>query len=237
MGTTSKYKVGLLTPTRGDRPLFNDQYNELIKSQTVQPDEIIKVDYEPISHKKDLGARYRIGIQEATKRGCDVILLWEDDDWYHPTYLEFMLNKWEQHGNPDVLGIDETYYYHIIFNGLRHLKHEGRSSAFCTLLKIPYKYSFVQDEDIYFDCHLYKKHAQKYLKTVTIPFDKEVLAIGIKHNYGVSGGSGHLKMFHYKTKGQQALDWLNKHCMDSEIYKDIAQNIKQNNENKRKHRI
>ena len=67
MGTTSKYKVGLLTPTRGDRPLFNDQYNELIKSQTVQPDEIIKVDYDPISHKKDLGARYRLGIQEATK--------------------------------------------------------------------------------------------------------------------------------------------------------------------------
>ena len=221
MGTTGKCRVGLLTPTRGDRPLFNDQYNELIKSQTVQPDEIIKVDYKPVSDKKDLGARYKIGIQEAEKRKCDVILLWEDDDWYHPTYLEFMLNKWKQHGKPDVLGINETYYYHIILNGLRHLKHGGRSSAFCTLLKIPYRYSFVQE----------------YLNTVTIPFDKEILAIGIKHNYGISGGSGHLNKFHYNTKGQQALDWLDKHCMDSEIYKDIAKNIKQSNENKRKHRI
>ena len=71
-------KIGLLTPTRGDRPLFVDQYNEIIKSQTLQPDEIIMVDYAPISDKKDLGARYRIGIQEATKRGCDVVFLWED---------------------------------------------------------------------------------------------------------------------------------------------------------------
>ena len=28
----------------------------------------------------------------------------------------------------------------------------------------------------------------------------------------------------YETKGQQAFDWLDKHCMDSEIYKDIALN-------------
>ena len=235
MGSTS-IKLGLLTPTRGDRPLFNDQYNELIKSQTLQPDEIIKVDYPPVSSKKDLGARYRIGIQEAQKRGCNAILLWEDDDWYHPEYLEWMYNKWIELDQPDVFGVHETYYYHIINNGLRHLKHEGRSSAFCTLLKLPYKYSFVQDEDIFFDLHLYKRHAQKYLITKTIPFENEVLAIGIKHNYGLSGGSGHLDRFLYQTKGVEALSWFNKHCMDSEVYRDIAQHIK-SNENKRTNRI
>ena len=237
MGTTSKHTIGLLTPTRGDRPLFVDQYNEIIKSQTLQPNEIIKIDYPPVSGKKDLGARYRIGIQEATKRGCNVILLWEDDDWYHPNYLEWMYNKWIELDQPDVLGVNETYYYHIVENGLKHMKHGGRSSAFCTLLKIPYKYSFVQDEDIFFDVHLYKRHAQKYLNTKTISFNKGIYAIGIKHGYGVSGGAGHLNKFQYEVKGQQAFNWLDKHCMDSEIYKDIAQNIKQSNENKRKHRI
>ena len=69
----SSHTIGILTPTRGDRPLFVDQYNEIIKSQTLQPDEIIMVDYPPVSDKKDLGARYRIGIQEASKRGCNNI--------------------------------------------------------------------------------------------------------------------------------------------------------------------
>jgi len=231
MGQTS-HTIGILTPTRGDRPLFVDQYNEIIKSQTLQPDEIIMVDYPPVSDKKDLGARYRIGIQEASKRGCNVLFLWEDDDWYHPNYLEWMYNKWLEHDQPDVLGVNETYYYHIIERGLRHLKHDGRSSAFCTLLKLPYKYSFAQDEDIFFDLHLYKKHAQKYLKTKTISFDEEVYAIGIKHGYGVSGGAGHNPRFKWEFSKSHAQNWLNKHCMDSEVYKDIA--LKINNENRRR---
>ena len=52
MGTTD-ITIGILTPTRNDRPLFLDQYNEIIKSQTLQPHEIIKVDYKPVSNKKD----------------------------------------------------------------------------------------------------------------------------------------------------------------------------------------
>tara|TARA_Y100001972_G_scaffold123236_1_gene170155 strand:- start:262 stop:951 length:690 start_codon:yes stop_codon:yes gene_type:complete len=228
-------KIGILTPTRGDRPLFVDQYNEIIKSQTLQPDEIIKVDYKPVSQKKDLGARYRIGIQEAQEKKCDILFLWEDDDWYHPNYLQWMYNKWLEYDKPDVLGVNETYYYHIIENRLRHLKHDGRSSAFCTLLKLPYKYSFTQDEDIFFDLHLYKTHAKKYLKSKTISFDNEIYAIGIKHGYGVSGGAGHNPKFKWEFSKSQSQNWLNKHCMDSEVYKDIA--LKINNENKRRHRI
>ena len=85
----------LITPTRGDRPVFKDQYWNIIKSQTKQPDEVIVVDYEPKSNNKDLTQRYKHGIQEATKKGHEYALLWEDDDWYHPTYIQWLTNAWE----------------------------------------------------------------------------------------------------------------------------------------------
>ena len=92
MGTTSRSRLALITPTRGDRPLFEKQYNNIIKNQTVQPDEIIIVDYPPISKEIDLTARYRKGIIEASKRGCNVALLWEDDDWYHSKDITGLCN-------------------------------------------------------------------------------------------------------------------------------------------------
>ena len=48
-------KLALITPTRGDRPLFEKQYNNIIKNQTVQPDEVIIIDYPPVN--KEIMAR------------------------------------------------------------------------------------------------------------------------------------------------------------------------------------
>ena len=224
-------KIGLITPTRNDRPLFKEQYNKIIKSQTLQPDEIIMVDYEPVSKDKDLGARYRIGIKEAEKRGCDVALLWEDDDWYHPTYLEWIFQSWKDNNKPDVFGVDITYYWNINEEKGRIINHPGRSSAFCTLLKLPYKYSFIADDNIWFDLHLYKDHAKKYLTTKTIPFPEEsILAIGIKHGTGITGGGGHNNSMYNRVNGIKHFNWFKTNCLDSKIYKDIALKIK--NENK-----
>ena len=117
MGST---KVALITPTRGDRPLFKDQYWKIIENQTRKPDEVIVIDYPPISDKKDLSARYRKGIKAAEEKGCNIALLWEDDDWYHPEYIEWILDQWEKNKHPDVLGVEETYYYHIKVNKFKH---------------------------------------------------------------------------------------------------------------------
>tara|TARA_R100000664_G_C2719321_1_gene113364 strand:+ start:144 stop:806 length:663 start_codon:yes stop_codon:yes gene_type:complete len=220
MGST---KVALITPTRGDRPLFKDQYWKIIENQTRKPDEVIVVDYPPISDKKDLSARYRKGIKTAEEKGCNIALLWEDDDWYHPEYIEWILNQWEKNKYPDVLGVEETYYYHIKVNKFKHLTHGGRSSAFCCLLKLPYKHSYPHDENIWFDLHLFKNHAKKHLKTKTVKFNDKIYAIGIKHGTGVTGGVGHNTKFPWDKRN--GLAWLNQHCSDSEIYQHIAQQI------------
>jgi len=223
MGTTSRSRLALITPTRGDRPLFEKQYNNIIKNQTVQPDEVIIIDYPPISKEIDLTARYRKGITEATKRGCNIALLWEDDDWYHPDYIKWMISNWENQGNPDVLGVEETYYYHLKLNKLRYLPHPGRSSAFCILLKLPYKHSYPPDNYLYFDLHLFKDRAKRNLKTKTIKFNGTIYAIGMKHGTGLTGGSGHKLNFRWdKTNG---LQWLENHCSDNKIYNKISKKL------------
>ena len=75
-------KIGLCIPTRGDRPQFLKVCKNLIQRQTVQPDEIYFVDFPGQAGVKDITLRYRKGLEELTKRGCDIALLWEDDDWY-----------------------------------------------------------------------------------------------------------------------------------------------------------
>ncbi len=223
MGSSSKFKIAIVTPTRGDRPLFTEQYHNIIKNQTVQPDEVIIVDYEPISKEKDLSTRYRKGIEEAVKRKCNVVFLWEDDDWYHPDYIKWMMSEWEKQGKPDVLGVEETYYYHLEINKYVHIRHDGRSSAFCVLLKLPYTYSYPPAHCIWFDLHLFKKHAQKFLNTKTIKFNNKIYAIGIKHGTGITGGSGHKTSSWYKKDGKL---WLKENCSDNEIYNKISYQLK-----------
>lgn len=211
----------LVTPTRGDRPLFKDQYWNIIKSQTLQPDEVILMDYPAESDKKDLTQRYRRGLEQAAKKGHEFALLWEDDDWYHPKYIEWYVNKWKENNKPDVLGINTTYYYHIKVEGYMRMDHPERSSAFCTLLKLPY-YGYPPDEDPFFDSFIFKLRRKRLNKKTikTISFDK-LYAIGIKHNHGMSGGSMH----NYVNRYIKDTKWFEKHCLDHEIYKQIASKI------------
>ena len=116
----------LITPTRGDRPMFEKQYWNLIKSQTLQPDDVILVDYRPKSEAKDLTARYKKGLELAYENGHEFALLWEDDDWYHKEYIEWLVNKWCVN-KKDVFGIQETYYYHIFQKSYLHMNHAGGS--------------------------------------------------------------------------------------------------------------
>jgi hypothetical protein len=213
----------LITPTRGDRPLFKEQYWNIIKSQTVQPDEVIVMDYKPESDKKDLTQRYRRGIEKATANGHEFALLWEDDDWYHPEYIQWYTNKWNENNKPDVLGIDTTYYYHIGIGGYMKMHHPERSSAFCMLIKLPYT-GYPPDEDPFFDSFVFRLKRRRLNKKriQTIPLE-EIYAIGIKHNHGMSGGSMHEKVRNYNSDSES----FKRHCLDYEIYNEIAIKIKE----------
>jgi len=204
--------IALIIPTRGERPQFLKQCHKLISRQTLKPKEIIVVDYPPKGGMKDITQRYRKGVVTATQRGCDCAIFWEDDDWYHPTYLEWLVNAWKKAKQPQIFGVGETYYYHIGATARLHMPHPGRTSAFCTLVSLPYKGSWPADTYAYVDMHF---HKTGLVKTVPFPKDK-VLAIGIKHGCGLTGGGGHSARFRWDMINDKARQWFLKH-MDEEI--------------------
>ena len=186
-------KIGVLIPTRGDRKNFLIHALKLISNQTQQPDEIFIVDEKPKSNEIDITYRYRVGCEKLFKKGCDVILFWEDDDWYHENYIEIMIKNWLFFGEPDLFGLGSTTYYHIGVNKYRTMIHKGRSSAFTTMVtKEIMNINFGKDSERFFDIHLWKQSLRK--ETFLYP---ENICLGIKHGVGSCGGKAHLNDFPY----------------------------------------
>ena len=82
--------VGVIIPDRGDRPQFLKHLFFMLDRQTVKPDFIELVNYKAISKAPDLTPRIRFGFDSLKKKGCDVVLIMENDDFY-PRYNEAKL--------------------------------------------------------------------------------------------------------------------------------------------------
>ena len=181
-----KIKLGVLIPTR-DRPIFLRQALGLIDRQTVKPDVIEIVNDKPIHNGKDVSWRYRIGCDRLFEKGVDVIIFWEDDDWYSKNYIETIINGWIENGKPDILGINSTVYYHIQSQRWTILEHNNRASAMSTIVtKEILNIQLCKDTDLWFDIHIWKK-----LNGIALNF-KERINVGIKHGIGLTGGVGHI---------------------------------------------
>ena len=87
------------------REKFLHQAIALISEQTYQPSIIEIVQDPPIYKIPDVAWRYKIGIERCKQKGADVIIFWEDDDWYKYTYIESMIKHWIMKGNPAIFGI------------------------------------------------------------------------------------------------------------------------------------
>lgn len=179
-------QIGILIPTRGDRPLFLQHALKLIERQLLQVDFIEIVDDKPISKEKDITWRYKIGCQRLIEKGADLIFFWEDDDWYANTYLLKMWDAWNENGKPAMLGIETSIYYHLKLKKWRLFNHPGRSSAFCTIVtKEILNFKWPKDSEPYTDIYLWKNLKGKAIRLGTTE------AIGIKHGLGLCGGNGH----------------------------------------------
>lgn len=149
-------KIGLIIPTRGDRPQFRAHCQYLIEQQTVQPDEVFFVDEPPRSAAKDITYRYRIGYNHYRNRSFTVLFLWEEDDYYAPAYIEQQLSAWNDAGRPDLFGMRRTEYYHIGAFAHFTFHHEQRSSAMNTLIRPDLNFDWCPDNEEYTDIHLYR---------------------------------------------------------------------------------
>lgn len=193
-------KIGVLIITRGDRPKFLEQAKNMLKQQTLQPNEICIVDDEPLSNDIDITYRYRIGF-ERLKDKVDVIILWEDDDYYNPKYIETMFTSWVNNGKPELFGLNNTIYYNINNNKYVHLKHGGRASMMSTMISTKAVIEWGDDNYAYTDMVLWKK-----LKGVAV--DLGIINMGIKHGTGLCGGGGHVNDWGHYNQVDSDLSFL-----------------------------
>jgi len=180
-------KIGVIIPDRNDRPKFLEHCKLMLSKQTMQPTFIEVVNFVNPTDNFDLTQRVRIGF-DRLKNLCHCVLIIENDDYYSENYIETMVNKWIELGKPDLLGTDYTYYYHIFKKQYRKLIHKGRASLMNTLINTKLNVNWCDNNDIFLDLHLWKKH-----KGLTFTPETPI-SVGIKHGIGLCGGSGHNRM-------------------------------------------
>jgi len=210
-------KIGVIIPTRGDRPLFLKNCLRLINNQTLRPNEIYFVDHPPTSHLCDITKRYRLGYNYFRNKGMDILFFMEDDDWYSPYYIETMIAKWIQAGEPEIFGTAYTIYYNIRLFKFFTMRHTRRSAAMSTMILPDMDFDWCRDQEAYTDSHLWfcAKHLKTGKKLAGKVFSPErEICIGIKHGIGKTGGENHTT-FLSRYLGNGATDdsakiWLKK---------------------------
>lgn len=216
-------KVAVILPTRGDRPVLLANALRQLKAQTRQPNHLELVDFPPESEQKDITTRYRKGYENLRGKGFDVILLIEDDDWYHPEYIEIMLKAWLSHGKPQLFGINYTLYYNLVKRGYFFFIHSDRASAMATMLHADMEFPWPPDHDPYLDMHLWLKlREEQHLLTGKLFNPERHICIGMKHGTGLCGGGFHtnkLEAFEAHRRGVEdpRHDFL-KQTLDAESY-------------------
>jgi hypothetical protein len=182
--------IGVIIPDRGDRPKFLANCKRMIAAQSIAPDQIILVSDKPINKVPDLTKRIREGFEFAKDIGCDVILIMENDDFYHVDYIATMLKEWKIAGRPDIFGTSSTVYYHVLKRQFKKLDHPKRASLMNTLIKCDAQINWPNDEEIFLDLNIWK---QLKGKTFEPGF---MISMGIKHGQGLCGGRGHSSMIY-----------------------------------------
>lgn len=200
-----KIKIGVLTPTRGDRPAFLHHSRLLLDRQTRRPDLVALVDEPPRSGEKDVTYRYRRGCEDLAARGADLIVPIEDDDYYGPTYLETLEREWLRAGRPPIIGYASTIYYNILTHRWARFNHPGRASMMATAIAAPALrgLTWCADTYPYTDLHLWTN-----LRGATIPLTDPPACIGIKHGFGLCGGGGHTSAWAAYRHDDPGMAWL-----------------------------
>lgn len=205
-------KVGVLIPTRGDRPLFMANCKRQLAKQTLQPAKVVIVDYVPFTKECDITQRYRKGYDQLRKQELDVIALMEDDDYYAPDYLQLITDEWVKAGRPDLFGTTYTIYYNIKLSAWLTFHHHTRSSAMSTLIAPDLNFKWCVDHEPYFDIHIWHE-----IKNRKLFRPEKHICLGIKHGEGLCGGQFHTNRYDRYEEKDPEKKFLQEH-MDPESF-------------------
>lgn len=208
-------KIAALIPDRGDRPEFIEHCLKQVSNMGF--DEVIHVNYKPVSIDFDLKDRIYRGYKEAIEKKVDWVFVVENDDFYPKDYV----SKFRPYlDNCEFIGDETTIYYHLKTRLYKKMVHHNRSSLFTTAFKVSAMATFdwKSAKMVYFDMDLWKfasKRKRAFIHTG---------AIGIKHSQGLCGGIGH-KMQNGINDGN--LNWLQSNVSKEsfEFYKSLSERL------------
>lgn len=197
------HRIGLIIPTRGDRPEFISNLKRLIRAQKLPPFITILiclVDYPIETESKDITQRYRRGYDSLRNKNIDVVFFLEDDDFYAHNYINKMFVVWISAGRPEIFGLTHTTYYHIGLRAYFEMHHTQRSSAMCTMVKPDMNFDWPDDSEPYTDTHLWMsaRHKETGKPLTQGQFTPDpLICLGIKNFHeGLTGGNMHNDRLH-----------------------------------------
>lgn len=212
--------IAVIIPDRGDRPEFTEFCLEKIRRQTIQPVQVLHMNYPPESNRPDITQRYRRGY-ELVRDDITVIALMENDDWYSDTYLEESAEFWIETGQPDLLGRTFTRYYNIRERAWFDMKHVTRSSAMNTMIRPHMKFAWCPDHEPYTDSYLW--NFVNFRKSI---IDMPLNSMGIKHGIGMCGGKNHTDYLHRYINHDQTMSYLKSVVGDDfQFYKKLYERL------------
>lgn len=208
-------KLAALIPDRGDRPEFIEHCLNQVEKMGF--DEVIHVNYKPVSADFDLKDRIYKGYKIAVEKKVEWVFVIENDDFYPSDYL----SKFRPYlDNCEFIGDETTIYYHLKSRLYKQMIHRRRSSLFTTAFKVSAMATFnwKAAKMVYFDMDLWK-FAQKKKKVFI-----ETGAIGLKHSQGLCGGIGHKMKAGIKDDN---MNWLQLQVSPEsfEFYKSISERL------------
>jgi hypothetical protein len=230
-------KLGIIIPDRKDRPELMANCRRMMAAQTRQPDEILVMDYDPFSERVDIMQRYRNGYDMLTQSGMDLIAFIENDDWYHPEYLEVMEKEYVKAGHPDLFGTMGTVFYHLQHRMFYTFTHEELCVAMNTLIKpgLTIKWGF--DYDPYADQWLWANSQYIGINSKGKYAPEKILSIGMKHVKRIdneskkmlAGGKSHFDRLHRYNKEDQDMSFLKEHLDPEslEFYMEYSKKLNQ----------
>lgn len=120
----------------------------------------------------------------------DYIFIFEDDDWYHPEYIErmlFLLKKYP------LVGEGNSKYFNIKARAWKEMRNTRSSSLSQTALHksiMPLLKDAINSGEFFFDIHLWRNAYEK--KIDSLIFTDKQLSVGMKGLPGRDGlGTGH----------------------------------------------
>jgi hypothetical protein len=247
-------KISVITPT-GGRPLAFKLCELWMSRQTQQPDEWIVVDDYPVATECTMGQTVirrepfwtpdgGITLQKNLIEGLkavtgDIVIIIEDDDWYHPNYIKNIAQKFEQpmeeNKFPHLVGGALGLYYNInnysyqTYNNIHHASFCQTAFSSNLIPQVSATANFFLKET-WLDIKLWKFARCNKLTYLS----KSPLTIGIKGLPGRPGaGEGH--KFYLKNKtmpfvDEQPFEMLEKWIgtEDVQIYKEELLKTKSN---------